>query len=354
VLLAFTVEEPRAEPYLAVRTGLKCAQCHVNRSGGGGRSDFGSAWSQTQLPARSLATKSRRLVDWLGIGFDVRAKFDWALNEGVTPNTAFALDESQLYLEANLIPSVLTLYLDQTLGPDEAKARELFGMIAWKPLDGYAKAGKFLLPYGWRLWDDDEFIRSVTNFMYATPDVGVEVGIEPGPLSWFVSLTNGSFSGEENNNQKMLTSSAVLTFRRFRVGASGAYNSEPGRETGIVGGYAGFTVGPLVFLAEADFVFDSFEDPALSDRDQLVAFVEGDWLVVRGLNLKLTHGFHNPTAGLRDGTPIDPEDQRARTRVGLEAFPVSFLQFSGFYTRVDNAGDGSDLDVITLEAHVYF
>jgi hypothetical protein len=33
---------------------------------------------------------------------------------------------------------------------------------------------------------------------------------------------------------------------------------------------------------------------------------------------------------------------------------VSFVQVSGFYTRLDNAGEGSDRDVISLEAHIHF
>ncbi len=355
VMLTLTaVPTAAAEPYLALRTGLKCAQCHVNRTGGGGRNDFGAAWSQTVLPARTLAPRSRRLGDWVGIGLDVRAKFDWALNEGVTPQTAFELNEANVYREANLIPDVLTVYIDQTLGPDQAKARELFAMAAWKPLNGYAKAGKFMLPFGLRLFDDAEFIRSETGFTFATPDVGVEVGIEPGPLSWFVSASNGSFSGTENNSQKMLTTSAVLTFPWFRIGASGAHNSEPGRETNIAGAYAGFRVGPVVVLGEADLVFDSFDDPAQSDRDQVIAFVEGDWLIVQGLNLKVTYGFHDPTADIRDGAVDTPDDERARARLGIEAFPVSYVQVSGFYTHLNNAAGTNDLDVITLEAHIYF
>jgi hypothetical protein len=306
------------------------------------------------LPAQTVAVKGRRVVDWLGLGFDLRARFNWVLSDNVAPNSAFSIPESQLYLEANLVPNTVTLYIDQSLGPDQSRPRELFGLVAWKPLNGYAKFGKLLLPYGWRIWDDNAFIRSVTNYTYRTPDLGVEVGIEPGPLSWFVALSNGNFAGEENNNQKLLTSSAVLTFRRFRVGASGSYNGTPGRKTSMVGGWAGFSIGPLVFLGEADMVFDSFDDPAQSNRDQIVAYVEGDWLIAKGLNVRLAYGFHDPNAAVRDGTSETPEDQRGRVRFGLEAFPVSFVQMSGYYTRLDDAGEPNDRDVITLEGHLYF
>ena len=351
------LHDATAEPYLALRTGLKCSQCHVNRTGGGARNDFASVWSQTQLPMRTFDVRSRNLASWIAIGLDFRGAFDWALTSGVEPRTAFAVKESQVQLEARLIDDILTFYLDQTVEPDQAKAREVFGMAAWKPLNGYAKVGKFLLPYGWRLWDDDEFIRSQTNLTFRTGDVGVEVGIEPGPLSWAVSVTNGSFSGTDNNSQKLIATNAVLTFRQWRIGASAARNAEPGAHREIVGAHAGFSVGPLVFLGEADLMFDSFDDPASTDRDQVLAFVEGDWLITKGLNLKVTHGFQDPTASIREGVggrPEDQDDQRTRTRVGLEAFPIPFVQLSGFWVHWDEADDPDDLDVITLEAHVYF
>ena len=60
------------EPHLALRTGLKCSQCHVNKSGGGGRNDFGSAWAQTSLPIRTEGFRTRGLNDWVAIGVDLR------------------------------------------------------------------------------------------------------------------------------------------------------------------------------------------------------------------------------------------------------------------------------------------
>ncbi len=334
----------RAEPYLAVRTGLKCAQCHVNRTGGGGRNDFGSAWAQTQLPMRPAAVRRRALNDWVSLGLDLRALVSGSLTES-TPRTAVEMSEAQIQLEARLIPNLLALYVDQTLGPDRAVAREVFGLVERLPLNGYAKAGKFLLPYGWRLWDDEAVIRAETGFTYQTPDLGLEVGIEPGPLSWSLAVSNGSVGAAEGDDQKMITSSAVVTLPRFRVGASASRNGAPGSHRDVVGGFGGFRLGPLAVLGEADWILESFD--AQADRDQFVAFVEGDWLVRRGLNAKLSYGYHDPNLDI-------VEDQRVRVRAGLEVFPISFLQLSAFFIRLDNAGDATDQDRATFEVHLHF
>ena len=347
------------EPHLAVRTGLKCAQCHVNRSGGGGRNAFGSIWAQTQLPMRTVGVRSRSLTDWISIGLDLRALGSWNVKKGsdledAVPTTAIEITDAQVQLEARLIDNKLAFYIDQTLGPERAYSRELFGLVEQLPFNGYVKAGKFLLPYGWRLWDDGEFIREESGFTYRTPDLGVEMGIEPGRLSWFVALTNGSVGASEGNSGKMLSSTAVFTWPGFRVGASAAHNQGDGMRTQLVGAYAGFSVGPLVVLGEVDAAFDTFDDTNTNDKDGVLAFVEGDLLIRKGINLKVTHGFHDPTASIRSGVEAVEEDQRARTRLGVETFPVSFVQLSAFYTRLDNAGDTRDVDQLSLELHLHF
>jgi hypothetical protein len=135
------------EPYLAVRTGLKCSACHVNRTGGGARNDFGIAFAQTQLPARNQGYefRNRLLNDWLSVGADVRVLASGTVTEA-TPRTSIDTDKANIMLEARVIRRVLALYIDETVGPGRASARELFALVEDLPLNGYAKAGKFLLP----------------------------------------------------------------------------------------------------------------------------------------------------------------------------------------------------------------
>lgn len=332
-----------AEPYLALRTGLKCSQCHVNRTGGGGRNAFGSAWAQTMLPMRTSSVRARSLNDWVSIGADLRtfarARARRPASSPALPRTALEMSEAQLQLEARFVTNRLALYVDQTLGPGQAFAREAFVLLEGLPAAGFAKAGKFLLPYGWRLWDDEAAIRSETGFTYAAQDIGLEIGADPGPLSWSLAVTNGTGGASEDDDGKMVTSSAALVFPRFRIGASGSRNSGAGGSRKVVGGFGGFAVGGLAVLGEADWIMDG--------SDQFVAYAEGDLLVRKGWNVKLAYGYHDPDLDVA-------EDQRVRLRAGLETFPVSFVQLSGYYVRSDRAGGSNDEDHVTLEVHLHF
>ena len=333
------------EPYLSVRTGFRCSQCHTNRTGGGGRNQFGSIYAQAFLPVWKKPFQGRSLSPMVAVGGNVRFVGSGTISDS-SPRSTFGISEANVQVEVRLIPDVLAFYVDEIVGPGSATAREAFAIVEELPLDGYVKVGKFLLPYGLRLLDDNEFIRQRTGFNYATPDQGVELGIEPGPLSLFVSITNGTQGGEENNSDKQVTATGALIFPSFRIGGSASRNDGPGARRDVVGGFGGFNLGRLTVLGEVDYIRDT---PSGGEEvEQLAAYVEGDFYAARGLNAKVTYGFLDPRADIG-------ENGRTRMRIGLEAFPIPFLQISTFYTRLEDIPQSTtDLDLLSLEFHAYF
>ncbi|HEU4682657.1 MAG TPA: hypothetical protein VFS51_12965 [Gemmatimonadales bacterium] len=345
VLTAWPWTQVSAEPWIALKTGLKCSACHVNRSGGGGRNTLGSVYAQTQLPWATEDVKSRALTEFLFVGFDLRLKAMGTVRES-SPRTSIDLDEAQVYLEARMVRDRIALYIDQTVGPNRAVARELFALIEKLPLNGYAKAGKLLVPYGIRLKDDEEFIRAVTGFNYDTPDQGLEIGIEPGPWSVVVALANGNVGAAENNSGKLGSAVASYTRSRYRLGLSASRNTADALRRDVYGVFGGLRLGPLALLAEADYVEERLS--AAAPARQFLGFAEGDLTLGQGLNAKVTYGYHDRNRDV-------PEDQRIRWRFGLEAFPNPFLQLSGFYILDQDIPQATrDLDRMFLELRLHF
>src|SRR5262245_7336435 len=81
IALALLVPVARAEPYLAVRTGFKCMQCHENPTGGGMRNTFGNVYAQTELAATRIGPEEEpwtgMIHRYLSIGGNLRANADW-------------------------------------------------------------------------------------------------------------------------------------------------------------------------------------------------------------------------------------------------------------------------------------
>jgi hypothetical protein len=333
------------EPYLSIRTGLRCSQCHVNRTGGGGRNDFGSFYAQTRLPMGSTAFRERSLSRVLAVGVDLRTVASYMVN-AATPRSSVSLLEANLQVEFRLIPDKLAVYVDETLGPAGAYTREGFALLHRLPLDGHLKVGQFFLPFGWRLVDDAEFIRQRTGFTYATPDQGVEVGIEPGPLSLFVAVSNGTQGAPETNTGKQVTGTAALSWRPLRIGTSASRNDGSAGRRDVIGGFGGVTAGRLTVLGELDFIRDQ---PATGPVvEQTVVYLEGNLLVRRGVNLKGTFGFLDPDRSIG-------ENARNRARFGIEMFPRSFLQLSAFYVLLQDIPQATtDRDRLVIELHAFF
>jgi hypothetical protein len=342
----------RSEPAFAVRTGYRCSQCHVNRTGGGLRTPFGSIYTQTILPAELLRWReSGNLLPAdpdarFAIGADLRLQYLATRSDDFEDISSFEIPEANAYVEARLLPGRLSLYLDETLGPGGASARELFGLFSFRRLRGYVKFGKFLPPFGWRLPDDAAFIRQFTGFAYSAPDTGVEVGIEPGPWSLHLSVLNGSGGGTDNDREKRLTFTGVRRWGRGRVGLSAANNITQDATVTHAGIYGGVGLGRVALLAEGDWVETRTDS---GSAHQWIGLIEADLLIRRGFNLKLARDWIDPD---RD---VDT-DERIRDSLGLEYIPYPFVQLRWFVRRKDGPPQfaGSQDKQVDFEVHIFF
>ena len=354
IALIFSSSLIYAEPYLAIREGLKCSSCHMNKTGGGQRTQFGAGFGVQDLPWKNFDLQANHVPmywsafnDLLAIGGDFRAINDSTISDNKIETNNFAIQEAELYLHASLIPDHLSFYADEAVAPNGVQSREIFAMVNL-PERGWIKAGKFVLPYGLRLLDDKAFIRGVTGFSFLNPDVGAEIGFEPGNFSFITSVTNGTAGTQDNNTDKQIVGTVAYVPSAFRIGASASYNRGPQQSLAESAGvWGGFRFHKAALLGEVDRVRNELN--AFEKTDQFVAHAEIDYLIYRGWNVKVAYEYFDPNTHLA-------EDQRDRVVVGIEPFITPFFQVSAFYQFNQSIPQDpvGNTDEFTIQAHIYF
>ncbi len=323
LILLLVSARVEAEPYLAVRQGLKCMACHVNPTGGGLRNPAGHAFAQNELASRRIDAGE---APWLGqvsrhfsIGGDLRASATYTeLSDAENQDAAFALDELRAYFDFSVIPERLSIYVDQRLGPGGASNLEAYGRL-WLDQRSryYIKAGQMYLPYGLRLEDDTAFVRRVPGINFSTPDNGVELGLETGPWTAQLAVSNGTAGGPEGNSGKQWSLRGEYVDAAWRLGASYNLNDADGGDRHLAALFAGLRTGPIVWLAEADYIKD--QGLVGGPRRQWAGLIEANWAPRRGHNLKATLERFEPDTGFDD-------DEQHRYSLVWEYTPIQYLQ----------------------------
>lgn len=343
----------RAEPAFAARTGYSCGQCHVNRTGGGMRTAFGSVYTQTILPTRLLRAGGRGYLlpanpdARLGIGGDARFAYLGVYSDETEDTSSFEIPPSNVYAQLRIIPRRLVLYLDQGVGSGATSTRELFGLLSFRKGNGYMKVGKFIPPYGWALPDDDAFIRESLGFAFSAPDNGIEVGFEPRKWSMQLAVINGNAATRDDDRTKKFTLRTARRFKRTTVGVSGANDLSGGTTTTWAGLFAGTNIGRLSLFWEEDWRRSRPNDG--SSIEQWAALVEADLLIKRGMNLKYAHDWIEPNRDVET-------DQRQRDSLGFEYIPYPFVQLRAFVRWKDGPPQvaGARDEQVDLEIHIFF
>jgi hypothetical protein len=355
-----------AEPHFSARTGLRCSRCHVSPTGGGKRTAYGVLFEQTELtmsgagPRSFIAPASTspgggsrllpglatgELTDWMAVGADLRLVNQTTF--GAEPGNSFEATEGTLYLEVRPWPGRVVLYLDEELGAGGARNREAWGMVRG-PWATYLRGGRFLPPFGLRILDDAAYTRRVTGVNFTNPDLGLEAGIDWGPLFFAVALSNGSFApGGDTDNFKALWALAELNFSLLRVGLSGNYNPGDAGCRAMGGVFAALRLARLVVQGELDLIGERPGDQTRWGAG-LASYVELDLAITKGVTLRASWDFTDADLALR-------QDRRQRFRFGLDLFPLRMVEVKlGYVLRQSETIDPIDAaDLLEAVLHVY-
>jgi hypothetical protein len=356
----------RAEPYMMVREGAKCSDCHTNQTGGGKRTPFAQIHAKDILHdlevlpiPPGVKPFNGEITPWLSMGADLRVRNSTVFEDRpsqrtgrVPENRAFRhetvsndtqVNEFLMYLQVDLWPDLVTLYVDENFNGG-ATNREVFGLFrGFLPWGTYLKTGRFFPPFGLRVHDDQAYIRSRSGFTFQNPDEGGEIGIMPGPFFLATSVTNG----EPGDKDVQATVNGYGVFddlpvvRNAVAGASYARQSD---RRWVAGFYGGANLWKLTYLGEFD-VIDDRTVASEARRDQYAAYAEMNLLVLDWLNLRGTFDF----------VKVARDRDQVRYAIGAEPFIDRYIQPRIQY-RINNGPPGQpelNQDELWFELHLF-
>jgi len=338
-----------AEPYLAVQKGMQCSSCHSHPAGGGKRTVYGNVFAQSELAARHLGDSdvwTGEVTKWLAIGGNLRASFMDVDTPNHSGTSDSGFDRGTFYLEVDLIPNRLSIYIDEQFSPDGLENQEAYLRLNSKNTKWFVTAGEFYLPFGLRLQDDSAFVRQASGINFTNTDRGLQGGYNAGAWSTIASITDGSGTGQDSSGDQFnLTSSYVQP--GWRVGASVNVNNDDAGDREMFGVFGGFKTGPVAWLAEIDVISDDVA-PGVA-VDAYAGLLEANWTVRGTNNLKFSYDYLDPNTDIS-------EDHQVRYSVVWEHSPLQFFQARVGYRLYDGIPqvDAQNRKVIFAEVHFFF
>jgi len=373
VVLCWVLPRPLlALPRFAAMTGQKCQSCHVNPSGGSMRQALGAQYGREDLPVPAWAGDyqlddlSNAITNFLGVGADFRTLYfseqvPSASSTGTSSNqNAFFQMQGDLYLNFRVAKKV-NVFLKKGL----TNGYEVFGLLSMIPADGYVKIGKFIPDFGTKLDDHTFFIRRVTGFSpeAGRPELtGGELAVSPGPFTIVGGMYNAEDGIPSAGNKKAFLGRAEGMFKlsadmNLGLGTdvfTGLLNLEQlgtpvpiasfgGTATTMYGGFGSFGCGPFSLLGEADWIKP--RDGGVSPTG-LVTYLEGNYVLTQGVDLKLAYDFYDPDISLKTGS-------ETRYTVGVEFFPFSGVELRPEYRIVKDMPVELKNNEFDLMFHIY-
>jgi len=368
VVGAFVLLTPapaEAEPFLMVRAGAKCNDCHVNQTGGGMRTAFAHIHAHDILRDLRLLPIPKgvdrldpQIHSHIRLGMDVRFRNTMLFEDKpnaqgeVRNNRAwrkylesndFDVPQARFYALVDLWPEIASVYVDESFAGG-AENRELFGLFrGFLPYDFYFKGGRFYPTFGLRPQDDAAFIRSATGFTFQNPDEGIEIGFAPGPFFLAMDVVDGI----EGDTDVMYTVNGYTLIDDLPVVnnvLAGMSYARQSNKRWVMGFYGGANLWKFSGIGEFDYIDDRTLG-SLPARDNFAAYGELNFLMFDWLNARGTFNF------------LDVAGDRNRTQytIGLEPFIDKFFQPRIQY-RINNgppSQPAQNTAELWLELHIF-
>jgi len=332
-ILLFIAAQGYALPRFSSSAYLKCQNCHIDPNGGGMRNYYGMMmYGRETLPVHSWSDDSTmlnfttQLNDFISVGMDMRTLFMYKQQQKYT---SFFQMQGDFYLSARLSKKLL-LTITKSLFHDF----EIFGIAQILPLNGYVKVGRFTPAYGTKIDDHTAFIRTKTVFpLYRREDTGIEAGISPTLFTWNAGIYNGDDGGDPSNGTiRLVTSRAEAQFRieniNLSLGGSIWYNKGETGTLTMYGGFTGLYYKDISVHAEVDLK----KNNAGTGTQEFISYLEVNYLVTSGVDLKFMYDFYDPDKALKTGS-------ESRYGFGVEFFPLPGLELRPMF-RIINSMPG--------------
>jgi hypothetical protein len=321
MLLAARAE---AYPHFQLSTGVnRCSSCHYAPAGGGLLNGFGRFESADEVSGRNWPWRRSpapagdekplhgavALPRWLDLGGDARLAL--LTNKESDASREWHVIPMQADLHGRLALSGFSLNgtagLRGTSRPRDQPASSYFvsreHYLMWQGERGwYARAGRFMPPFGLGLVDHTAYVRRYLGFDLLDESYGGSAGyladrfeLHATGFFWnpYVARENDERGGTAYGEVRL---GPTAWGGSFRFGDADAAR----RVIGGVTGKVWLTRAHVMFLGEGDVARQTFHDVPGAGRDQLASYLGVVYRPWRGVYLGAAHEFFDEDLAVRD------------------------------------------------------
>lgn len=323
-----------------------------------GRDDISAKAWRDEYALEDFSTKINNFISY-GVDFRFLAFYQSKTSPDVSSSSFFPM---QMDVYFNLaVSKKISLFVNPAFGP--YNRFEVFALAKVLPENGYVKLGRFAPPYGLRLDDHTSFVRQTTPFRNnGGQQSGIEVGFNPGPLSFMGAVTNGMGGDLDGDLAKAvfgkLEAHTAVGPVSILAGVS-SYNDVSGTgKLNLLGGYGAATLSErLTVVGTVERIQGNSSAMSVSsdlnqrntqntDLKQLAVMIEADYVVTDGFDLKFMYDFFDPNTDVKSGTA-------ERFSGGFEFMPIGGLEVRPMYRFTKDTILKRDITDFQVLLHFY-